>query len=129
MFPALPALFHKELICTKGDSGPSSTPSCGIRDLRGSSYSPTHGERQSFKCGKVSPKASLQSVDAEQILYAWQESDLSAAVHQEVKESEPQRNRKFDLGLHETHFFKHIASRWQHAKMCQVFKYEYGMIV
>ena len=87
-FPDLPALFHKELICTKDHSVPSSTPSSGIHHLRG-----MYGERQVSK-----------PVDAEQILYAWQESDLSSAVHENVKKSEPQRNRKFEFGLHETHF-------------------------
>ena len=98
-FPDLPALFHKELICTKDHSVPSSTPSTGIHHLRG-----MYGERQLSKCSKARSRASLHSVDAEQILYAWQESDLSSAVHENVKKSEPQRNRKFEFGLHETHF-------------------------
>ena len=77
---------------------PSSTPSSGIHQ-RG-----MYGERQLSKCSKARSRASLHSVDAEQILYAWQESDLSSSVHENVKKSEPQRNRKFEFGLHETHF-------------------------
>ena len=113
-------------ICIKDLLDLSSSPSsCGIRDLRGSRGSATHGERQSVS--KARNKVSLHSVDAEQILFAWQASELSSAAREEVKESEPPRHPKFELGLHETHFLKHIfASRWQHAKMCQVLlKYEY----
>ena len=123
MFPALSA----ELICIKDLSG--SSPTCsGIRDLRGSRLSAPHGERQSVSI----VRSPLSVVDAEQILFAWEAaSELSSAAHEEVKESEPPRHPKFELGLHETHFLKHIfASRWQHAKMCQVLlKYEYWMIV
>ena len=120
-FPDFPALFHKELICTKDHSVPSSTPSSGIHHLRGK-----YGERQLSKCSKARSRASLHSVDAEQILYAWQESDLSAAVHEKVKESEPQRNRKFDLGLHETHFpYFFIIKLAARQDVSSLLKYEY----
>ena len=84
----------------------SSTGSCGIRDLRASRGSATQGERQLVN--KARNKVSLHSarshhsvVDAEQILFAWQASELSSPVHEEVKESEPPRDPKFELGLHE----------------------------
>eukprot|EP00434_Breviolum_minutum_P003929 symbB.v1.2.003454.t1/scaffold194.1/size275082/15 len=75
----------------------SSPSSCGIRDLRGSRGSATHGERQSVS--KARNKVSLHSVDAEQILFAWQASELSSAAREEVKESEPPRHPKFDILL------------------------------
>ena len=81
MCPALSALFRKELICTKDPSGFSS-----------------YGERQTSKSSRARSRGSLYSLDAEQILYAWQESDLSAAVHEEVKK--PQRTWTFEFGLH-----------------------------
>ena len=107
-------------------SSPSS--SCGIRDLRGSRGSATQGERQSLS--KARNKVSLHSVDAEQILFAWQASELSSPVHEEVKESEPPRDPKFELGLHEAArnacFKAYFCIKMAHAKMCQVFlKYEY----
>ena len=125
MFPALSA----EWICIKDLSGSSPTCSCGIRDLRGSRGSATNGERQSVSTARN--KLSLHSVDAEQILFAWQASELSSAVHEEVKESEPPRDPKFELGLHETPFLKHTLCIKMAARqdVPSFFKYEYWMIL
>eukprot|EP00434_Breviolum_minutum_P003933 symbB.v1.2.003456.t1/scaffold194.1/size275082/17 len=57
----------------------------------------SYGERETSKSSRARSRGSLYSLDAEQILYAWQESDLSAAVHEEVKK--PQRTWTFDILL------------------------------